>query len=623
MSQTQQTYSLRKEIGFGVELAMSALGEPHQIQLEDQGGAYGLSVITTNDPLASLAAQSAWSVLAVTPGVLTTVPLGVRKLAVKVTAINDPDAPKPQVFHLPGFFRGTEGARYYGVDQLTLPGGVALGAREWDGDSWNRFVGVSGVSDGRLGTLSFWYNAPSSPDPDVRCIIAGGELPEMGPVVVHTLPSNQLAVIVRGVSNDPMITFIKSGDIVLDQWNHIMASWEHTFPVDSAANLTLYINGVEITTGKTQTNTDEDLNYLTGAWTQGQDRLGDTQNTPLVGCLSEFYLNTDERVDLTDSDNRERFRSASGDAVNIGGDGSGVTGSQPAFYASNGELNPNAGYAPNLPVIAGAVFNCATAPTKSAPPPPPLPAYVGSATEFNAVHMEDTSGPLVSGQADGRLVTFAFWFKSTSDVDQDIIRIQNNVAQQSLYIRLSAPRGQGLTVNTIANSSNALISVAPATLSSQIADGWNHFMGSMEHVLPQNEVVNITAYFNGALIVDGVSGANLDQQAFDLDIAYNARGEEVLQGSSGFGTAFLRGCMSNLWVSIEERFDLTIQANREKFYSAGGTNVYLGANGELPTGSQPFLYAENGSLQTNDGYGPNLALIAGVVSVCPDTPPDP
>lgn len=121
MSQTQQTYSLRKEIGFGVELAMSALGEPHQIQVEDQGGAYDFSVITATDPLASLRAEAAWTTLSVTPGVLTAVPAGVRKLAVQITAINNPDAPQLQVFHLPGFFRGTESARYYGVDTLLLP----------------------------------------------------------------------------------------------------------------------------------------------------------------------------------------------------------------------------------------------------------------------------------------------------------------------------------------------------------------------------------------------------------------------------------------------------------------------------------------------------------------------
>lgn len=121
MSQPQHTYELRKEIGFGVELAMSQLGEPHEIQIEDSGGAYDLAVITATDPLASLRATSLWTNLAITPGVLTTIPAGVRKVAVQITAISNDAAPAPTVFHLPGFFRGAEQARYYGVDQLDAP----------------------------------------------------------------------------------------------------------------------------------------------------------------------------------------------------------------------------------------------------------------------------------------------------------------------------------------------------------------------------------------------------------------------------------------------------------------------------------------------------------------------
>lgn len=120
MSQPQHTHALRKEIGFGVELAMAQLGEPHEIQIEDQAGAYDLTVRITDDPLASLRAASLWTSMAITPGVLTAVPTATRKLAVEITAINS-DAPAPTVFHLPGFFRGAENARYYGVDQLTLP----------------------------------------------------------------------------------------------------------------------------------------------------------------------------------------------------------------------------------------------------------------------------------------------------------------------------------------------------------------------------------------------------------------------------------------------------------------------------------------------------------------------
>lgn len=119
MSQPQHTYELRLELGFGVELAMSQLGEPHQIQIENFKG-QTLAVRTTDDPLASLRAENLWSNFAVTPGVLTTVPAGTRKLAVEITVVGSQSQNRPTVFHVPGFFRGAESARYYGVDQLTL-----------------------------------------------------------------------------------------------------------------------------------------------------------------------------------------------------------------------------------------------------------------------------------------------------------------------------------------------------------------------------------------------------------------------------------------------------------------------------------------------------------------------
>lgn len=131
MSQPQHTYTLRKELGFGVELAMSQLGEPHEIQIENFKG-QSLSVITTTDPLASLRARGLWSEFNVTPGVLTPVPLGVRKLAVEVTVVGSLSQPSPTVFHVPGFFRGAENARYYGVDRLTAPSAYAVALFDWD-----------------------------------------------------------------------------------------------------------------------------------------------------------------------------------------------------------------------------------------------------------------------------------------------------------------------------------------------------------------------------------------------------------------------------------------------------------------------------------------------------------
>lgn len=120
MSQPQHTHTLRQEVGFGIELAMSHLGEPHEIQPENNGGAI-LKARTTSNPLASLRATSEWTSMQIFNGILNTIPAGVRKIAIEIESISNPDAPAPQVFHLPGFFRGAEQARYYGVDQLTLP----------------------------------------------------------------------------------------------------------------------------------------------------------------------------------------------------------------------------------------------------------------------------------------------------------------------------------------------------------------------------------------------------------------------------------------------------------------------------------------------------------------------
>lgn len=119
MSQPQHTYTLRKELGFGVEIALSQLGEPHEIQIDNFKG-QTLAVRITDDPLASLRAESLWSNFAISPGVLTPVPAGTRKLAVEMTVVGSLDQNAPTVFHVPGFFRGAESARYYGVDQLTL-----------------------------------------------------------------------------------------------------------------------------------------------------------------------------------------------------------------------------------------------------------------------------------------------------------------------------------------------------------------------------------------------------------------------------------------------------------------------------------------------------------------------
>ena len=379
MSQPQHTYSLRREVGFGVELALSIIGEPHEIQIEDQAGAYTLAVRTSTDPLASLRALSQWTPFSITPGVLTPVPAGVRKLAVNVVSVNS-DAPPATVFHMPGFFRGTEGARYYGVDQLDSPGPVAppfppftSEAKDFNIIDIRNTIGPWGQSDGRLGTISYWIkqNITDNNNGYIFQMIDNSG----GPIVIQCHKNGFEAAILELKAQEfgAADMQINSDNGLLNQgvWSHVMASWNYAFPADPANNATLFVDGVQQFNGVgaaviTQNGPDADLVYATHGERIITGHVGGV--IYLDACISNFYLNIDERVDLTDPANRLLFYGPSGESVGHGADGSFPTGNQPFFYAPDGDTRVNVGYGPQLVQTGGGtITDCADAPVGFVP----------------------------------------------------------------------------------------------------------------------------------------------------------------------------------------------------------------------------------------------------------------
>lgn len=74
------------------------------------------------------------------------------------------------------------------------------------------------------------------------------------------------------------------------------------------------------------------------------------------------------------------------------------------------------------------------------------------------------------------------------------------------------------------------------------------------------------------------------------------------------GTSLMTGDIGHLYLNVAETLDLSIQANREKFALAGQP-VYLGGNGQLPTGNTPAWYYDGDpSTFGNKGTGGNVAL---------------
>ena len=60
-------------------------------------------------------------------------------------------------------------------------------------------------------------------------------------------------------------------------------------------------------------------------------------------------------------------------------------------------------------------------------------------------------------------------------------------------------------------------------------------------------------------------------------------------GSFLFGVQFFPGALSDFYFT-NERLKLTVEANRRRFIDASGNPVFLGVNGELPTGTSALIY---------------------------------
>ena len=94
-------------------------------------------------------------------------------------------------------------------------------------------------------------------------------------------------------------------------------------------------------------------------------------------------------------------------------------------------------------------------------------------------------------------------------------------------------------------------------------------------------------------------------------------------GAAGIGYSgnLSEGCWSEFYFAPGQYLDFSVQSNRNKFVTAGGTPVYLGTNGTLPTGTQPLIYLKNpySSYNTNSGTGGN-AVVNGTLSACASAP---
>lgn len=214
----------------------------------------------------------------------------------------------------------------------------------------------------------------------------------------------------------------------------------------------------------------------------------------------------------------------------------------------------------------------------------------GGSYHATAVHFDGYDGPEQTAFARGAALTgvsncskllFSVWVKGIPSGDQYFPWGSYAQGRSSLESRTTAARVRSL--GTLAN----ITSETTAPIS---GGSWTNVLFSFDYS-DENK-----RHF----LLNGVDA--LAAGAY-TDIGLLRIGDETnfYIGDDGNGN-YYTGDMADLWIGYDQYLDLSNPANIAKFIS-GGKPVYLGANGELPTGVSPSIFFSGNATQFGQ---PNL-----------------
>ena len=205
-------------------------------------------------------------------------------------------------------------------------GGNPYEAVTFDGTSNStvkRTAALSGVSDGKLLTCSFWVK-PSAGD---KYLYLQNSYLTSNIFLNGASSPYDLSVQFSDDVGTARLLFSASGLITQNAWNHIIFSVDLT---DTAKRFLYINNAAATTTWSTYSNTN--LYFSSGTYQVG------AQNAPAdyEGGLAEFWFAPGQYLALSTESNRRKFITSGGGPVVLGSDGSTPTGTAPAIYLSGG-----------------------------------------------------------------------------------------------------------------------------------------------------------------------------------------------------------------------------------------------------------------------------------------------
>jgi hypothetical protein len=256
------------------------------------------------------------------------------------------------------------------VNPLILPSGGSLndfpvGAGCFRGDQYlNRGADLTGNANSKVCTLSFWFKYGSWG--------ARGVIHEFGGAwnSVYFDTDDRITFVANDVSGSLAPVYMKSSVVPRDHvWHHYVFA----FSLGTTNITRCYVDGVNVPGANQSAPTNTVIGWAgRGAYILG--RSYDTDTYYQVGSLAEFYFNNKEFVDVSIPSNMAKFRNAAGKPVNLGPDGSWVTGNKPIVYFRYDPFkDPNTNSFRINRGSDGATFGLRQSPLYREPTPPGLP----------------------------------------------------------------------------------------------------------------------------------------------------------------------------------------------------------------------------------------------------------
>lgn len=466
-------------------------------------------------------------------------------------------------------------------------------------DHMLRAANLTGVVDGKQGTVSFWIRIDALDLVNRQTIFAHDAGVNM---VVQFLEDDTLRINGRNSAGDIVLRLDTTKVFAVDSYLHVVASWDL-----AVVTAFVYVDDV-LATLATETIVDDLIDYdvTPPGWGFG----GETGKPSefLIAGLSDFYFST-EFVDLSVDANRRKFIDADGMAVYLGDTGELPTGTAAAMYIRGIQTNQalNSGTGGDFVSQATQVPGETPGPTEPNPGNAPVP-YLPKGILFDGTTDFMLRGTDLTGIVDGKEGTVSFWLRldGGDGARQDIFG--------SVITTIKLIISREVTTNKllfIARNSAGTDIMRMETLAAHITSA------SYIHVLAAWDLAAATVL----LFVDDVADIAALPTATDDVIDYGGATEWSLGAKPdvAVGDNKLDGALSDFYF-ITEFVDISVEANRRDFIDSSGDPVFLGDDGTLPTGTFPEVYLSGEFLDQGFNGGSGGDFVSQATQVPGETP---